>query len=459
MTVYQLLVRCACCTVFLVCDFNLFAAEDSPATAKPNILFIMVDDMGYSDLGVTGSRNGVTHYLDRLASEGVLLTNAYANGAICSPTRTALLAGKYQHRFEVGLPEPIGPGAPKDIGLPLDQPTIASEFKQRGYSTHLIGKWHLGAPPEHSPMAHGYDSFFGIIEGAADYFHHKIVIDGKHVTPGIYRDNELVEPVGYMTTLLADEAVKVIEQKNDQPLFISLHFTAPHWPWEGPFDDEVSRQLKDIFHRDGGSLHTYAEMMQYMDSSVGRVLSALEKQGLSDDTLVVFTSDNGAERYSETWPFTGYKGSLLEGGIRVPIIVRWPGRITAGSTSLQMMMSMDFLPTLIAATGEPVAEQQFDGVNLLPVLTGEQGTRDRTFFWRHKQGQQAAVRQGEWKYFKSDGKEWLFNVHNNPHERAQLKDKHPQIFAELKALWEEWNQGMLPYPENSESDRVADDLP
>ncbi|GAB3114358.1 sulfatase-like hydrolase/transferase [Pseudomaricurvus hydrocarbonicus] len=434
--------------------------EHNQSSTKPNILFIMVDDMGYADLGVTGSRNTQTLYLDRLAKEGVLLTNGYANSAICSPTRTALLSGKYQYRYALGLEEPVGPGAPEDIGLPLDTPTIASEFKERGYETILIGKWHLGDPPIHGPLQHGYDHFFGMPKGAADYFRHRVELTKKVPGDGLYADNDPVQREGYLTDLFADEAINYIEKSSaEKPFMISLHFNAPHWPWEGPFDEAVSKSLSSIFHSDGGSIDIYAEMMSRMDSSVGRILAALKAKGIDDNTIVVFTSDNGAERYSDTWPYSGNKGELLEGGIRTPIIIRWPGHIKANSLSDQVMVSMDFLPTLVAATGTPVEEDKYDGINLLEVLTGKAPQRNRTLFWRFNKGDQAAVRQGDWKYFRADGQEWLFNVTEYPRERAQLKDKYPEKFRELKALWAQWNQGMLPYRKNGYSDRLKDTLP
>ncbi len=432
-----------------------FSAENSQA---PNVLFIMVDDMGYADLGVTGSRNPSTYYLDRLASEGVLLTNGYANAAICSPTRTALLTGNYQYRVPLGLPEPIGPVPPE--GLSYDQPTLASVFRDRGYTTALLGKWHLGEPPEHGPLQHGYDYFFGFAKGAADYFRHRVTLDKKEKNDGLYRGNKPIESEGYLTDLFTDETIRFIEKSaGKKPFMISLHFNAPHWPWEGPYDESVAEGLLNIFHRDGGSLKTYAEMMTRMDANVGRVLAKLKELGIEDNTIVVFTSDNGGEKYSDTWPYTGYKGELLEGGIHVPIIVRWPGHVEAGTLSKQVMTSMDFLPTLVAATGKPVDDGKFDGENLLDVLTGKATPRERTLFWRFKDGEQAAVRQGDWKYFKADGKEWLFNLEENPHERAQLKEKYPEKFSELRTLWNNWNKDMLPYPDNMFSHRVKDSLP
>jgi len=237
--------------------------------------------------------------------------------------------------------------------------------------------------------------------------------------------------------------------------FLSLHFTAPHWPWEGPHDVEVAKQIKTLFHYDGGSLETYGKMMEALDSAVGRVLQKLHKHGLVDNTLVIFSSDNGGERFSDTWPFTGQKTELLEGGIRVPTIARWPRAIKAGQVSSQVAVSMDWLPTLVAAAGaQPDIHYPSDGENLLPVLFNEQKTIPRTLFWRYKSHGQRAVRSGNWKYLKIADNEFLFNLAKDPRERADLKEKEPQIFAQLKSQWEEWNATMLPITEDVRSHSV-----
>jgi len=421
---------------------------------QPNILFILVDDMGYADLGSTGSRHIRTPNLDRLASEGLTLNNAYANAAICSPTRTALATGRYQGRFPIGLEEPLGKKGLAD-GLPKGQETLASRLRKLGYHTSLIGKWHLGDPPENGPLAFGYDHFFGMPKGAADYFRHRVELKQDVPGDGLYLGDEPVQRKGYLTNLFADEAIRLIEESTpDRPFMISLHFNAPHWPWEGPFDEEVSRNLTSIFHRDGGSVAKYAEMVENMDQNVGRILLALEARGIAGNTLVIFTSDNGGERFSDTWPYVGVKGELLEGGIRVPALVRWPGRIAPLSDSDQVIISMDFVPTLLAAAGGEVVADEFDGENLLPVLLGQSAPVERTLFWRFNAHQQAAVRQGDWKYLKMADQEHLFNLAADARERAELKEKYPEKFAELKQLFATWNGEMLPYQDGNFSEDV-----
>lgn len=420
---------------------------------RPNVIFIMADDMGYADLSCTGSHHIKTPAIDSIAQNGLLLRQGYSNSSICSPTRTALLTGCYQYRFRVGLEEPM---TSLDYGVPLDRPTIASAFRDLGYHTKLVGKWHLGAPPKHGPLQHGYDEFLGLLEGAGDYFRHKIVVDGKNFGSGLVQGNDPIERAGYLTDLFGDEAVRTIETvRKGQPLFMSLHFNAPHWPWEGPEDRAVSDTLGDIFHRDGGNLATYKKMVEAMDANVAKLLAALDRMGMRENTIVVFTSDNGGERFSETWPFVGVKGELLEGGIRVPILMQWPRKIAAGSRSEQVMISMDFLPSLLAMAGTaPDVAQGFDGMDLSAQLTGGNAV-ERTLFWRFKANEQAAVRSGDWKYLKLAGREYLFNLSLDERERANLLGKFPARAAEMRRMFDEWNAAMLPYPLASYSEDVS----
>ena len=414
--------------------------------APPNILYIMADDLGYADLSCTGSQHIRTPAIDSIAADGLQLRQGYSNSSICSPTRTALLTGCYQQRFAIGLEEPLAGTSSPLLGVPLDRPTIASVFRSRGYRTKLVGKWHLGDPPLHGPLAHGYDEFLGIVEGAADYFRHRRVVGGREQGIGLAENNSATTRNGYLTDIFGDEAVKTIEAVNSAPFFISLHFTAPHWPWEGREDAAIAGNISQSQHHDGGNLAKYRSMVEAMDENVARVLAALARAGKADNTIVVFTSDNGGERFSETWPFTGVKGELLEGGIRVPILMRWPGHIRAGTRSDQVMVSMDFLPTLLAAAGvAPDPAFPSDGENLLPVLTGAATPHPRRLFWRHKSGDQAAVRDGDWKYLRLGGKEHLFDLSADARERADRSSDEPQRFATLRDAYMVWNAGMLPY--------------
>ncbi len=431
-------------------------AAMAEAAGPPNILYILADDMGYADLSSYGAQGYTTPVLDELASEGMRFTDAYANAPICSPTRTALVTGRYQQHFQAGLEEP-NVRFPPGSELPADTPTIASMLKDAGYRTHLVGKWHVTRIPDFGPQHYGYDTFFGIAAGAADYFLHASNSVADDPTRGLHEGDTPVARDGYLTDIIADEAIQEIKADDGKPFFMSLHFTAPHWPWEGPEDEAYARQLKDVRDAAGGSLETYAKMIGSLDSNIGRVLAALDESGIADNTIVVFTSDNGGERFSNTWPFIGYKGELLEGGIRVPMIVRWPGHVPAGAVSEQVTISMDTVPTFLAAAGAP-APAETDGVDLLPQWLGQGEPVERTLFWRMRAGDQAAVRSGDWKYVRLGGKEHLFDLGADQRERADQKDVHPEIMADLRAKWDAWNGTILPYPATSFSESVADHL-
>jgi len=285
----------------------------------PNIVFIMADDLGYADLSCYGRRNFTTPNVDRIAAGGVRFLQAYANSSVCSATRTALITGRYQYRLPIGLEEPLHSLNTRPIGLPPRHPTLPSLLRKVGYGTTLIGKWHLGKLPDFGPLQSGYDHFWGFRGGALDYFTHKYGIASTD-TEDLWDDDAKIHQVGYLTDLLGDRAVAVIGSyaKARRQFLLSLHFNAPHWPWEAPGDEAESQRVRSLMDFDGGSQQTYARMVQRMDLQVGRVMEALESAGIAGNTMVIFTSDNGGERFSDTWPFTGIKKELLEGGLRVP---------------------------------------------------------------------------------------------------------------------------------------------
>ena len=426
------------------------------AEPKPNILFILTDDLGYADLSVYGRRDYQTPHIDGLAREGLRFTQAYSNSAVCSPTRFALITGRYQYRLRGGLEEPLD-GSKGAIGLPPSHPTLPSLLKRSGYRTALLGKWHMGSLPNFGPLKSGYDEFFGNYGAAIDYFSHRGLADAQIAAKDLYEGEKPSEKTGYYTQLLADRAVDYIARAGKQPFFLSLHFTAPHWPWEGPRDEKVSQQIKDIRHVDGGSLATYAEMMLALDAAVGRILAELKARGLDQNTIVVFTSDNGGERFSDNWPFSGQKMELLEGGIRVPSIVRWPARIKPGVTD-QVAITMDWLPTLLAAANATLdPAYPSDGDNLLPTLLGERGVYERTLYWRYKSLGQRAVRAGNLKYLRINERDFLFDLAADARERANLAVQRPEKLAELKAAWEKWDAQMLPITDNVFSSRTTGD--
>ncbi|MEO0063180.1 MAG: hypothetical protein RLZZ08_1740, partial [Pseudomonadota bacterium] len=385
-------------------------------------------------------------------------THAYANSAVCTATRVALITGRYQYRLPIGLQEPLGI---QDVGLPPEHPTIASLLKAAGYATTLVGKWHMGSLPKYGPQQSGYDEFWGLRGGGIDYFAHALTGG-----PDLWDGPTKIEQAGYTTDLIADRTMLTLERRkaDGKPFFISLHFTAPHWPWEandeeGLAESEHIAKSKDpaaYFHYDGGSMATYAKMMQSLDANIGRVLAKLSELEMDRDTIVVFTSDNGGERFSETWPFTGKKTELLEGGLRIPALVRWPGVVEAGSTSAVPIMSMDWLPTFLAAAGaRPDKAFPSDGADITPVLMGR-SLPERTFFWRFGHKHQRAVLRGNTKYLKINDNEFLFDVAADPLERANLKDRRPADFAALKAAWEKWDATMLHDPKAPSAGNTPD---
>lgn len=427
---------------------------------RPNVVFIMADDLGYADVSCYGRPDIVTPNIDGLARRGVRFLQAYANSAVCSATRTALITGRYQYRLPIGLEEPL---AARNVGLPPEHPTLPSLLKKAGYGTTLVGKWHLGMLPKFGPLQSGYDHFYGFRGGAVDYYRHANQRDD------LWEDDVAVHQMGYLTDMLGSRAVDVVNgyAKSGHPFLLSLHFNAPHWPWEAPGDEAESKRLLSagsLFDFDGGTQKTYQRMIQEMDLQIGRVLEALRTNNLAENTIVVFTSDNGGERFADTWPFTGRKTELLEGGLRIPAIVSWPARIPQGRTTDQVAITMDWMPTLLAAAGvSPDPAFPPDGMNLLRTLTQNAAPVARKLFWRYKANAQRAARDGDYKYLKILDNTFLFNVVEDPMERANLKERHKDIYDRITAEWFEWNATMLPevdesFTGNFTGDQLADHI-
>jgi arylsulfatase A-like enzyme len=311
-------------------------------------------------------------------------------------------------------------------------------LREGGYKTALVGKWHLGWLPKYGPLQSGYDEFWGFRSGAVDYFRH---------SGDLWENDTKISRSGYLTDLLGDKAVSLIRDyaARKSPFFLSLHFSAPHWPWEAPGSEAESKNLRNLFHWDGGSQDTYRRMVQRMDYQIGRVLNALKAGGIAGNTIVVFTSDNGGERFSDTWPFTGKKTELLEGGLRVPTIVRWPTRVRPGRTTDQVAITMDWVPTLLKLAGRNAHNSyQLDGVDLSSFLTSDNTPVRRKLFWRYRQNSQGAVRDGNMKWLKIGDNTFLFDVAADPLERANLKAKQPVTFEKLSRSWQDWERTMLP---------------
>ena len=427
---------------------NAQAQSPQKRAGRPNILFILADDLGWGDLSCYGRPDYKTPNLDRLAAQGLRFTNAYSAAPVCTPTRVGFHTGRYPARLPVGLEEPIT--ARKvlgdritSIGIPREHPTVSSLIKGAGYNTALIGKWHVGYLPNFGPLKCGFDEFFGIMSGAGDYFAH---VDPAG-DPDLFEGDVPVERIGYLTDLLTERAVEYIKKPRRDPFYLSLHYTSPHWPWEGPKDISVGKTLKHgpVGFSAGGSLKTYAEMMKSLDAGVGKVMEALKTAGLEKDTLVIFTSDNGGERFSFSWPFTGQKFDLHEGGIRVPAIVRWPGCTKVGAVSDQPVITMDWTATMVAAAGAmQEAKFPFDGEDLSGVLSAKREPFERKLFWRTKQ--QAALRDGKWKYLREGKNEFLFDLSVDQREQADFKEGQAATLERLRGEFEKWESTVVSYP-------------
>lgn len=422
---------------------------------RPNIVFIVADDLGYADLGCYGGRDAsfgpVSPILDGLAARGLKLTQGYSNSPVCSPTRFALMTGRYQYRLRGAAEEPINSKSrgSTTLGLPPEHPTLPSLLRDAGYRTALMGKWHLGYPPAFGPLRSGYDEFFGPMSGGVDYFTH-CSSTGQH---DLYLGDAEQQEDGYLTDLITDHGLDFVRRMADgarsgTPFFLSLHYTAPHWPWETRDDEALAQEVKgNLFHLHGGNIDTYRRMIHHMDEGVGRLMDLLRAKGLERDTLVVFTSDNGGERFSDNWPLVGGKMDLTEGGIRVPWIAHWPAVIAPGGTSTQTCMTMDWSATMLDAAGAPAAASHpLDGRSLMPLLRDATWHDDQPLFWRMNHRGQRALRHGPWKYLRVDGHDYLFHLEGDERERANLGPIAPERLAAMVQAWEAWEATMPPIP-------------
>ena len=437
---------------------------------RPNIVFILADDLGYADLGCYGGRSlhaprgSCSPNLDRMAAEGLRFTEGYSNSPVCSPTRFALATGRYQYRLRGGWDEPIAGRARTDpslgpvLGLPPEHPSLASLLRQAGYATALVGKWHLGYAPHFGPLKSGYEEFFGAMSGGLDYFTH-CDTSGVH---DLWEGETEIHRVGYLTDLISDRSVEYIGRQREgaRPFLLSVHFTAPHWPWETRADEAEAKRLaaerEHIGHVSGGSVETYLTMIHHMDEGVGRILQALKSVGADGNTVVVFTSDNGGERFSDVWPLTGKKMDLLEGGILVPYLVRWPGRVPPGTSTSQHCMTMDFTATILDAAGvAPHPDFPLDGASLLAVLENPAATFERELFWRTNFRNQRALRAGRWKYLSTEDGEFLYDLVADARERANRTLREPARLAAMRARYVEWEKTVPGVPDDAKASLIT----
>lgn len=412
-----------------------------PAVGKPNIILIMADDLGYGDLGCYGSITNPTPNLDALAEQGMRFTDYHSNGAVCSPTRAALMTGRYQQRAGIG--GVVTAKSHRDKGMAVSETTIADVLSENGYATALFGKWHLGYAPGFNPVKQGFGEFKGFVSGNVDFFSH---IDQEGHKDWWHGDR-LVQEEGYVTRLITRDALRFIGENKDKPFFLYLPHLTPHYPYQAP-DGEAIRSVggKNVLGIGGDVEQTYAAMIAEMDRGVGEIMAALDGNGLTQRTLVVFCSDNGANRNGSNGPFRAGKGSIYEGGHRVPMIARWPGVIPAGKTSDATVLGMDFFPTLLDIAGIKPPDN-LDGISILPVLRDKAALPERTVFW--SVGKATAARRGPWKLvIEGQGDEGtLYHLGDDPAEKSS--SNHPEIRRKLGKELESWLESWADVPQHS----------
>jgi len=453
-------------------SFTFAIALVSSLAAKPNILVIVSDDHGYGDVGAYGCKDIPTPHLDSLAENGVRFTSGYVSCSYCSPTRAALMTGRYQQRFghEFNPGPALVPG--KNIGLPLSETLLPQHLKAAGYTTGIVGKWHLGYEKERHPMNRGFDEFFGFLGGSHSY----VDLPPTGGNP-IMRGWEAVPETEYLTDAFRRESLAFIDRRAAQaqaPWFLYLAFNAVH----GPMD--AATRYAGRFENLTGVRKTYATMLTSMDDAIGAVLARLRKHDMEENTLIFFVADNGGPESvnaSDNGPLRGAKGNAWEGGIRVPFMAQWKGTLPAGKTYDQPVIQLDFLPTALAAAGvEPKPEWNLEGVNLLPYLTGENtDAPHEALYWRF--GAQMAVRMGDWKLVKATGGDdlrsqpadarhtvvtdpagaGLYHLGDDIGETTNLADREPEKVKQLAAAWTEWNRRNITpvwFPEDARADRA-----
>ena len=415
----------------------------------PNIILIVIDDIGYGDLGCYGSAIQETPHIDRLAESGMRMTDFHTNGPVCSPTRAALLTGQYQQRS--GIESAIG--FTKDEGMPLSKQTIAERLAEKGYVSGVFGKWHVGHVSRFGPNDQGFRSSV-VSNNSPDYQTHVSRVGELDW----FKDQRLLDEPGYLTDLVTAHTLEFIETNKAKPFFAFVSHIACHFPFQGP-DDPPHRTLGKIWHDtkygplpESEYKRAYHDMLKAVDESVGKMTGYLEQNGLSENTLIVITSDNGAYSWvGSNAPLRGQKGDLFEGGHRVPMIVYWPGHIEPGSVSKATAMTMDLLPTFLHIAGiDPDPDQVVDGSDITDIWTGKRDGLARTLFWRfnnsYTQAKACAVREGSWKYVEQDGETYLFNLDADLEEQRNLAGEHPERVRQFRSAFATWESEVTTNP-------------
>ena len=432
--------------LLLAAAFAVTPACRAPAGERPNVLVLYSDDAGYADFGFqpncTPEMRELTPHIDAIARDGVRFTNAYMSGCVCSPSRAGLMTGRYQQRF--GFDNNLPPGT--EGGLDLGETFGAARLQDLGYRTGLIGKWHLGYPPAYHPNERGFDHFFGLLQGSRSYY----PMEDPSKDRVLQRNGEATPESGYVTDRLGDAACRFLDDHAaghaDEPFFLFVSFTAPHGPLQ-PRPGDAER----IAHIENPKRRGYAGLVVALDDNVGKILDCLEDRGLADETLVLFTNDNGGQTKTGAvnTPLKGRKGQLSEGGIRVPWAVRWPGTVEPGGTVDEPVIALDLLPTVVEAAGATVpAEWNFDGRSFLKPMLGEAaGETPRPLFWRHHGGAGArAMRLGRWKLHhdrRAGDPPALYDLEEDVSETRDLAAAHPDRVRSMLAALDGWESELV----------------
>jgi arylsulfatase A-like enzyme len=414
------------------------AAQPAPPS-RPNVVLIITDDVGYGDIGSYGAPDIRTPNIDSLAKDGVKLTDFYA-APQCTPTRAALISGRYQQRFrlEAAMGSPKSPAG--ETGLPARGSSLPQLLKNNGYATGLVGKWHLGYKPEFSPNAHGFDYFFGFKSGYIDYYQHTNS-DGDS---DLFENATPVHVDGYMTDLITERSVTFIDEHAERPFFLEVTYNAAHWPFQVPDHPSTAAdhgRFVQPEEADTATRQDYIAILERADQGIGQILQALKRRGIDRNTLVIYMQDNGGEWLSRNAPLFNRKGTVWEGGIRVPAIFKWPGHLPAGRASNQVGIVQDVTASILAATGTAVSAQaRPEGINLLPILEGRSAPTERTLFFRFAIGniKQLAVRQGSWKLLVDGAKRYVFDLSKDIGERNDLASQRQDIARKLRPLIAAW---------------------
>ncbi|MBI4902952.1 MAG: sulfatase-like hydrolase/transferase [Acidobacteria bacterium] len=421
---------------------------------QPNIILIIADDLGYADLGCYGNTRIRTPNIDRIAAEGMRFTDCTVSWPACTPSRSSILTGRYPQRnglydmirnqevnwkFEFNE-ETYALSPEMTLGMDTREVTIGQAMKSAGYATHLVGKWDSGRAKRFLPVQRGFDSFYGFANTGVDFYTHK-----RYGVPSLFRNNERIEEEGHLTDLFKREALRIIDENRARPFFLYLAFNAPHI---ASTFDKKARQVPEKYERmystEGAPYNRkveYPALCTQMDDAIGEVMARLRAHGLDDNTLVVFISDNGGDGAADNGPLRGRKAQLFEGGLRIPLIARWPGRIAAGRVNRGFVTTLDLFPTFLSASGAPPpAAVKLDGFDLMPVLEGRAQTQRRECFYQEKSSK--AARVGQWKWVEARYGGGLFDLSRDLGEKTDLSAEKPEVLAMVKGAWTRWRKEM-----------------